>query len=150
MTGKRKRYSADFKAKIALEALRGDLTTAQLASKHGIHQTMVGEWKRQAVEGLAAGFSDRSAGPGTAKASQAELIQAAKLSSRMGPPHSSSQRGILPSPTTSTGSCCAARSGHTYFWVSFGPTPTRSSIPSIRRRSTGPMAASSTAAHSTT
>jgi transposase len=43
MTGKRTRYSADFKAK---EALRGELTTAQLAAKHGIHQTMVGEWKR--------------------------------------------------------------------------------------------------------
>jgi transposase-like protein len=38
MTGKRKRYSADFKAKVALEALRGELTTAQLATKHGIHQ----------------------------------------------------------------------------------------------------------------
>jgi transposase len=36
MTGKRKRYSADFKAKVALEALRGELTTAQLATKHGI------------------------------------------------------------------------------------------------------------------
>jgi hypothetical protein len=34
MTSKRKRYSADFKAKVALEALRGDLTTAQLAAKH--------------------------------------------------------------------------------------------------------------------
>ena len=53
MTGKRARYSADFKAKVALEALRGELTTAQLAAKHGIHQTMVGDWKRQAMEGLA-------------------------------------------------------------------------------------------------
>jgi len=61
MTGKRKRYSADFKAKVALEALRGELTTAQLASKYGIHQTMVGEWKKQAMEGLVAVFSDRSA-----------------------------------------------------------------------------------------
>src|SRR5690349_3840577 len=46
MTGKRTRYSAAFKAKVVLEALRGELTTAQLASKHGIHQTMVGEWKK--------------------------------------------------------------------------------------------------------
>jgi transposase len=61
MTGKRKRYAADFKAKVALEALRGELTTAQLATKHGIHQTMVGQWKKQAVEGLTAVFSDRSA-----------------------------------------------------------------------------------------
>src|SRR5215213_3953257 len=42
MTGKRKRYTAEFKAKVALEALRGELTAAQLAAKHGIHQTMVG------------------------------------------------------------------------------------------------------------
>ena len=59
MTSKRKRYSADFKAKVALEALRGELTTAQLATKHGIHPTMVGEWKRQAMEGLTAVFAER-------------------------------------------------------------------------------------------
>ena len=35
MTGKRKRYSADFKAKVALEALKGELTLSQLATKHG-------------------------------------------------------------------------------------------------------------------
>ena len=60
MTGKRKRYSADFKAKVALEALRGDLTTAQLAAKHGVHQTMVSEWKRQAVDGLAGVFAGKT------------------------------------------------------------------------------------------
>ena len=48
MTGKRKRHSADFKAKVALEALRGKLTAARLAAKHGVHQTMVNGWKRQA------------------------------------------------------------------------------------------------------
>jgi transposase len=57
MVGKRKRYGADFKAKVALEALRGELTTAQLASKHGVHQTMVSDWKRQATEGLASLFA---------------------------------------------------------------------------------------------
>jgi transposase len=36
----RKRYSADFKAKVALEALKGELT-GELSSKHGIHQTMI-------------------------------------------------------------------------------------------------------------
>lgn len=56
MTGKRTRYSAEFKSKVALEALRGELTAAQLAAKHGIHQTMVGERKRQAMEGLTAVF----------------------------------------------------------------------------------------------
>src|SRR5438270_12926816 len=62
MVGKRKRYSAEFKAKVAMEALRGELTTSQLASKHGVHQTMVVEWKRQAVEGRVAVFSGKGVG----------------------------------------------------------------------------------------
>ena len=73
MTGKRTRYSAEFKAKVALEALRGELTTAQLAAKHGIHQTMVSEWKRQAMEGLASVFAGRSAVQENAKVAEAEV-----------------------------------------------------------------------------
>jgi len=73
MTNKRKRYSADFKAKVALEALRGDLTTAQLATKHGIHPTMVGEWKKQALEGMTAVFAERSVAQEAAKSSEAEI-----------------------------------------------------------------------------
>ena len=73
MTSSRKLYSADFKAKVALEAARRALTTAQLATKHGIHPTMVGEWKRQAMEGLTAVFADRSVAQETAKSSEAEI-----------------------------------------------------------------------------
>ena len=73
MAGKRTRYSADFKSKVALEALRGGLTTAQLAAKHGIHQTMVGDWKRQAMEGLAAVFSGKSVAEESAKATEADV-----------------------------------------------------------------------------
>ena len=73
MVGKRKRYSADFKAWVALEALRGELTTAQLATKHGIHQTMVSEWKKQAVEGLTTVFSGRSEAQETAKSAEVEV-----------------------------------------------------------------------------
>ena len=60
MTGKRKRYSAEFKAKIALEALRGELTVSQLATKHGVHQTLIGDWKRQALDGLVTVFSGKA------------------------------------------------------------------------------------------
>jgi len=60
MTGKRKRHSAEFKAKVALEALRGELTVSQLATKHGVHQTMVGDWKRQALDGLVKVFSGKA------------------------------------------------------------------------------------------
>ena len=82
MTGKRKRYSAEFKARVALEALRGELTTAQLATKHGIHQTMVGEWKKQAMEGMAAVFSGKEAAQETARSSEAEVE---KLHAKIGP-----------------------------------------------------------------
>jgi transposase-like protein len=47
----RKRYSADFKAKVALEAIRGDLTLAELAAKHGIDHTMIAAWKRRGCGG---------------------------------------------------------------------------------------------------
>ncbi|MGI4941949.1 MAG: IS3 family transposase [Janthinobacterium lividum] len=73
MTGKRKRYSAEFKSRVALEALRGELTAAQLATKHGIHQTMVGDWKKQAMEGLASVFSGKSEAQETARSSEAEV-----------------------------------------------------------------------------
>lgn len=72
MTGKRTRYSAEFKARGALAALRGALTTAQRAARHGIHQTMVGEWKRQAVAGMVTVFSGRSAAPESSKAAAGE------------------------------------------------------------------------------
>jgi len=60
MTGKRKRYSAEFKAKVAMEALWGELTVSQLATKHGVHQTMIGDWKRQAMDGLMSVFSGKA------------------------------------------------------------------------------------------
>jgi transposase len=56
----RKRYGAEFKAKVALDALRGEQTLAELSAKHGIHQTMIAAWKRQAIEGLASTFSGKA------------------------------------------------------------------------------------------
>ena len=60
MTGKRKRYSAEFKAKVALDAIRGEQTIAQLAAKHGVHQTMINAWKKQAIEGMSGVFSGKA------------------------------------------------------------------------------------------
>lgn len=57
MSQKRKQYSADFKAKVALEALREDMTMAQLAQKHGVHPTMINQWKRQLLEHATEAFS---------------------------------------------------------------------------------------------
>ena len=55
----RKRYSAEFKAKVALEAIRGELTLSQLGAKYGVHQTMINGWKKQAVERLSTVFESR-------------------------------------------------------------------------------------------
>ena len=52
----RKRYSSDFKAKVALDSIRGEMTLSELGAKHGIHPTVIGGWKRQATEGLAGVF----------------------------------------------------------------------------------------------
>jgi transposase len=76
MTGKRKRYTAEFKAKIALEALRGELTVAQLAAKHGVHQTMISGWKRQAMEGLSSMFSGRAEAKDAVRDGEVEKLHA--------------------------------------------------------------------------
>ena len=49
----RRRFTGDFKAKVALEALRGDKTIQEIATKHKVHPNQVSTWKRQAMEGIA-------------------------------------------------------------------------------------------------
>jgi len=47
MSNKKKQYSAQFKAKVALEAIRGEKTVSELASQYEIHPTMINGWKRK-------------------------------------------------------------------------------------------------------
>ncbi len=54
----RRRFTADFKAKVALEALRGDKTIQDIAGRHKVHPNQVSAWKRQAMDGLGAVFSN--------------------------------------------------------------------------------------------
>lgn len=56
----RRRFTADFKARVALEALRGDRTIQEIAGKHQVHPNQVSVWKRQAMDGLDAVFSNGS------------------------------------------------------------------------------------------
>ena len=55
---KRRRFSGELKAKIALDALRGDRTLQEIASKHQVHPNQVSAWKRQAITGLGEVFSN--------------------------------------------------------------------------------------------
>lgn len=55
---KRRRFTAEFKARVALEALRGDKTVQEIGAKHQIHPNQVSTWKRQAMDGLGEVFSN--------------------------------------------------------------------------------------------
>ncbi len=55
--GKRRKFTDQFKAKVALEALRGDKTIQEIAAKHQVHPNQVSTWKRQAIEGMADVFA---------------------------------------------------------------------------------------------
>lgn len=56
----RKRYSMEFKAKVAFAVIKGDQNLTELAAKYAIHHTMIAQWKRQAIEVMAATFSGKA------------------------------------------------------------------------------------------
>jgi transposase-like protein len=51
MTEKRRRYSTDFKFRVALEAAKGQKTLNELASEHGVHPNQISTWKHQLLDG---------------------------------------------------------------------------------------------------
>ena len=55
----RRRFLAEFKAKVALEAIKGHETVAELATKHELHPTQIAAWKREAIEKLAKVFDEK-------------------------------------------------------------------------------------------
>lgn len=55
----KKNHDAAFKAKVALEAVRGEKTIAQIASEYGVHPNQIGQWKKRLLEDLPGLFSDR-------------------------------------------------------------------------------------------
>lgn len=61
MSSKRKTHSAELKAKVALEAIRGELTANQIATRYEIHPSQVAVWKKQALGHLKNAFSSRRA-----------------------------------------------------------------------------------------
>lgn len=57
---KRKRYSAEFKAKVALEAIKGEQTIQELGNRYGLHPNLITNWKRQAIGNLAETFTTKA------------------------------------------------------------------------------------------
>ena len=51
MNTTRRRYSAEFKFQVALEAAKGQQTTSELASKYEVHPNQISTWKRELLEG---------------------------------------------------------------------------------------------------
>jgi len=56
--GRNRRFGKEFKAKVALAALKGDRTTAELSSKYEVHSTLINRWAKEAREKLPAVFAD--------------------------------------------------------------------------------------------
>ena len=55
----RKNYPSDFKAKVALEAVKGDRSLAELASRYEVHTTQIGHWRKALLAGLPELFSEK-------------------------------------------------------------------------------------------
>lgn len=58
--GKGRAFSLDFKAKVALDAIRGEKTAAELASEYKLYPTQIAQWKKQALEQLPTAFSNKA------------------------------------------------------------------------------------------
>ena len=79
MKRQRRQYSADWKAKVALEAIKGQRTVQEIASHYEVHPTLVTHWKKQLLEGAAEIFSN-----GKKVAAEAEEELKAELYQQIG------------------------------------------------------------------
>ena len=61
----RRNHSAIFKAKVAVDAIRGEKTLAELAKVHDVHPNQINDWKNQLLERASSVFGAESAGPPT-------------------------------------------------------------------------------------
>jgi len=84
--GRPAKHSVDFKARVVLSVLRGEMTGAEAACRHGVSETSIGKWKEQFVAAGRAGLE--RAGPGRASGEQARLeAQVDDLTHALGEAH---------------------------------------------------------------
>ena len=60
----KKRFEASFKAKVAIEALRGEKTAAEITSEYGVHPNQISKWKHDLIKGAAIIFAKENTGNG--------------------------------------------------------------------------------------
>jgi len=79
MANVRKKHGVDFKAKVALSALREDGTVAELSSRYGVHASQIHAWKKTALDGVPSLFARGTAetsGPAAADEARLALLYA--------------------------------------------------------------------------
>lgn len=79
MTKSRRRFSAEYKFRVALEAAKGQETISELASKYGLHPNQISQWKRQLLESGADVFNRHGD-----KVAQAESAEQSELYEQIG------------------------------------------------------------------
>ena len=76
MANVRKKHGVDFKAKVALAAVREDSTVAELSSRYGVHASQIHAWKKTVIDGVASLFTKGKTGPsGATSADDARLAK---------------------------------------------------------------------------
>jgi len=81
MANVRKKHGIDFKAKVALAAVREDSTVAELSSRYGVHASQIHAWKKTVIDGVGSLFAKAKGASDTAAADDARL---AKLYEKIG------------------------------------------------------------------
>ena len=82
MARKRRNFNAAFKAKVALEAIKGHRTIGELAAKHKLHATQINLWKKQLLAGAEDVFENGGGKP--SKPAAGDEPQAAELYEQIG------------------------------------------------------------------